>query len=105
MAGRSLEDLGSPGFSWLDLRAFTRHAPHTSAFARSYHGEAATWGATEHLLATLIDVGQIANWQRAGKRAGPRPKPLLRPGQRRRIGTTVLSLDAMDKLLGYSPRT
>lgn len=105
MAGRSLDDLGTPGFSWLDLRAFALHAPHTSALARAVHGEAAAWGPTEHLLATVIDVLQIANWQRAGKKGGPRPKPIPRPGDRKRIGTTVLSLDAMDKLLGYSPRT
>lgn len=105
MAGRSLDDLGTPGLSWVDLRAFARHAPHTSAIARSVHGEAAAWGPTEHLLATVIDVLQVGNWQRAGKKGSPRPKPITRPGDRKRIGTTVLSLDAMDKLLGYSPRT
>jgi len=105
MAGRSLDDLGSSGFSWLDLLAYTRHAPHTSALARAVHGEAAAWGATEHLLANVIDLLAIANWQRGGKKAGPRPKPIQRPGARKRIGTTVLPLDALDKLLGYSPRT
>lgn len=39
----------------------------------------AAWGPTEHLLAGVFDVLQVANWQRTGK--GSRPKPLPRPGK------------------------
>ena len=46
--------------------------------AREVHGEAAVWTVTDHLLAALIDVGQGANWQRAGGKA-KRPDPFPRP--------------------------
>lgn len=48
---------------------------------RSVHGDAVAWGATEHLLATAIDVLAAANWQRGGDKKAPRPKPLPRPGK------------------------
>ena len=54
-------------------------------------GDAARWGDQEHLLADLIDVLQVANWQRAGKRNARRPKPVSRPGQKsdgERFGAT-----------------
>lgn len=51
--------------------------PRESRVARLVNPRA-EWGATEHLLATAVDVLQMANWQRQGK--GARPKPLPRPG-------------------------
>lgn len=74
-----------------------RHLPRTSALARSVHGDDAEWGLTEHLLAALVDLGAVANWQRTS-RPGHRPRPLPRPGvaapdDQRRIGTAHLSID------------
>lgn len=87
--GFRLEDLGTPALSWRDLLVIMRHLPRTSAYARAKFGTDAAWGLTEHLLATAVDVLQTANWQRGGKKAGPKPKPVPRPGKTkktRRIG-------------------
>jgi len=42
------------------------------------HGEAALWGTSEHLTADVVDLLQVANWQRTGKKRGA-PKPIKRP--------------------------
>lgn len=107
--GRSLDDLGTDSFSWLDLRAILRWAPMTSAFARSFYGdEAVAWAdPATHLLATVADLLAGANWQRAGSK-GPKPKPIQRPGERQKVGgrqQTVMDIDALDEFLGWSPRT
>jgi hypothetical protein len=108
-AGRSLDDLGSPGFSWIDLRAFLRWSPPTSAFSRSFHGEELiAWSDPKvHLLATIADLLAGANWQRGGSK-GSKPKPIQRPGDRQKLGgrqQTVMDIDALDEFLGWSPRT
>ena len=41
------------------------------------------WTSTDHLIATVVDVLAIANWQRANsgaKHPSAPPKPLPRPG-------------------------
>lgn len=104
MAGRSIDLLGTPELSWLDLRAIMRHSPRGSAYYRAVHGEVAEWDMTVQLLAVVADRLGAGNWQRGGGKGG-KPKPIPRPKAHRRIGTTVLSLEAMDRLLGYTPRT
>lgn len=45
--------------------------------------EDSAWGLTEHLLAAVVDVLQVANWQREqlhSKSKVKPPKPLPRPG-------------------------
>lgn len=37
------------------------------------------WGDVEHLLADVVDALWGANWQRAGDKRAPRPKPRVRP--------------------------
>jgi hypothetical protein len=106
LAGRSLDDLGTPGFSWVDLRAFVRHAPRTSAYFRAVHGELADWDLQAQLTAQVIDLLQSGNWQRAGKKNAPKPKPFPRPWLKKGIGTTTsMPLDEMDAFLGYSPQS
>jgi hypothetical protein len=52
-----------------------------SALSRLARAETDGWGHTEELLARVLETLQDANWQRAGNRTAPRPKPLQRPGQ------------------------
>ncbi len=55
-------------------------ADPTTATARSMHGP--YWAVTDQLLATVIDLLQVGNWQRAGKKSAPRPKRLQRPWEK-----------------------
>lgn len=82
------------------------HLPIDSATVRKVHGDAVAWDATQHLLATLIDVERQALWQRGGGR-GKRPEPVLRPGQVRghRIGHTTRSeREVREYLARFRPR-
>lgn len=47
---------------------------------RALGGPSFEWTATQYLLASILDVLAVANWQRSGGKAH-RPKPLERPGQ------------------------
>jgi len=47
-------------------------------------------------LAAVVDILQLANWQRAGKKSNPRPKPLKRPGDKNRVGTVGRSVADFD---------
>jgi hypothetical protein len=50
------------------------------------------------LLALIADRLAAANWQRSGK--GPRPRPVMRPGERpARFGDAAMSIDELDQLL------
>lgn len=74
--------------------------PRDSATFRSVDPDGATWGLEAHLLALAIDVLNIGNWQRTGKKGTPRPKPVQRPGvkdgrQTRRLGTASMSMEEM----------
>ena len=80
VAGLNLDDLGSKRLSWLDLMVFVVHSPRGSALYRASHPEFADWGVVEHLLASTVDALNAANWQRAGKKTNPKPKPVQRPG-------------------------
>jgi hypothetical protein len=63
---------------------------------RARHGEA-EWGHTEHLLASALDLLAEANWQRAGDKKQPHPKPFPRPGDRTR--TQLSAADLRERLL------
>lgn len=106
LAGRSLDDLGSPGFSWLDLRALMLWSPTTSAYARAALGTDVAQAAAldVQLLYLVVDLLAGGNWQRGGGK-GSKPKPMKRPGQAKKVGgSTVMELDELDKFLGWSPR-
>ncbi|WP_150129227.1 hypothetical protein [Microcella alkaliphila] len=62
-----------------------------TALAHAVYGE--RWSITDQLLALIFDVLQLGNWQRARKRTAPKPKPLVRPWQRKK--TTSLGRDAI----------
>ena len=52
------------------------------------------WTLTDHLTATVVDVLQIGNWQRAGDSKAKRPTPLKRPVDARRDGEKAERMDA-----------
>ncbi|GAA1796417.1 hypothetical protein [Actinomadura chokoriensis] len=65
------------------MLALIRHLPRDSALARALHGEEATWGVGEHLLATVVDHLAIGNWLFTcahSESEPPRPEPVPRPG-------------------------
>lgn len=83
MAGRRLEDLGTPALPWTELAVLLRYAPPTSALVRELQPELANWVSgrvTADLLATIADLLANGNWQRQGKKNAPKPKPIKRPG-------------------------
>lgn len=82
MRGFSLDLLGTEAFTWYDLAAFVKHVQTepSSKLARELHGE--VWTIEAQLLASIADTLASANWQRAGKRSAPRPKPIPRPWEK-----------------------
>lgn len=69
-------------FSWRDLLIMVRRFQSipTTATSRAIHGE--YWSTTDQLLASVVDLLQVGNWQRAGKKNSPKPKRLKRPWER-----------------------
>lgn len=68
------------------------------------HGDDARWGLAEQLLATAVDVLQMANWQRGGDKKARRPKPIPRPGvtnpgEQRFRGRRSYSISEMKQIL------
>jgi len=82
-------DLGTPRLSYRRLRLLLERMPWDSDYMRAREGERAEWGAVEHLLATVIDLLQVSNYQfsvaNSKKSAKPsKPDPFPRPGARSR---------------------
>lgn len=95
-----LSDLATGELSWRRLGVLVAALPRDSQTSRALYGEAVAWGVTEHLLATVVDLLQGANWQRSGSKSN-RPKPIPRPGQENTDGTrigTPIPLDEMKRL-------
>jgi hypothetical protein len=80
-----LVGLVSGELTWRRFGVLVRGLPGTSNTKRALSNGDTVWGATEHLLAVLIDVCQIANWQRGGDKKIPKPEPFPRPGLTARV--------------------
>lgn len=95
MSGRSLDDLGW-SLSWRDLQVLVQQwqkTPGTATY-RSVHG-IELWSVTDQLLANVIDILAVANWQRAGKSHAPKPKRYPRPWERakaRKLGSDPIPM-------------
>ncbi|WP_455122638.1 DUF5361 domain-containing protein [Rothia mucilaginosa] len=76
--------------------ALIRYLPEDSATMRSINQR---WSISDHLLAAIYDQLSMANWQRSadGQKNRRRPKPTPRPGvedkDKKKFGTTVVSLE------------
>ena len=77
MLGLRLRWLGSERLTWGDLRAIVMHSGPKSALRRALGND---WEVSDYLLATVVDLLALANWQRQGKKGAPKPRPVPRPG-------------------------
>lgn len=94
------------GRRWRKLVALINHLPPESATVAALHGP--QWTRMEHLLASVVDVLQAANWQRQGRKGAPRPKPIRRPGVDRgeeRYGGESMTPEEVDAVLASRYRT
>lgn len=96
--GLRLEHVGSKRFTWLDFKTVVANCDPTGALARAIVGDAAGWTLTDHLLASVVDVGQVANWQRGGGK-GQRPKPIKRPDSKgdQKYGKDAIKISEFDE--------
>jgi hypothetical protein len=62
------------------LGVLLRHLPRESATIRELGGDAVVWDEDTHLLASIVDLLALGNWQRQGRANAQRPKPIPRPG-------------------------
>lgn len=79
--GMRWRDVGSPSCTWRDVFALFAAAPPQSPVHIAIHGEEASWGPTEHLLANIADQIAMLRYERAGRK-GRKPKLTPRPGKR-----------------------
>ncbi|MGW5316719.1 DUF5361 domain-containing protein [Nocardia thailandica] len=107
--GLRLRDLGTDDLTWSDLWAICKHLPPGSALARALNpGD--EWQLNELLLADIADSLRWIQWSktRAAQKPGARPpRRIPRPGiedDREVYGTTVMSIEDMDKFLGWGDR-
>lgn len=85
-----MRDLGSPEFTWADLRAILKGLPAHSAYWRAREPERARWGVSEYLLAIIADSLRWLVWAKTkdAKRNRNRPKPIPRPGDEEKKKST-----------------
>lgn len=88
-------DVGTVRLSWRRLLNLVMRLPRDSHLVRAIAGAKADWGATEHLLASVFDALNVANWQRGSTKGQAKPAPLRRPGDQ----PTGLSQDEVQRRL------
>jgi len=85
---------------------YLKHLPPESALVRAVSPDEAEWTLVPHLLAGIADRLEVANWQRAGDKNAPKPKPIPRPGvegKKRRSGTPQSREEVWQALRGTPP--
>ena len=65
--------------SWGRIGSLIRHLPREANLPRALYGDELAWGDTEHLLANVVDLLQVANWQRTDTKKNKPPTPMPRP--------------------------
>lgn len=99
--GKHIDDLGTRRLSWRDLKVVITQAPPKGALHRALDPKGWDWSSGTYLLAGLIDLGAVANWQRAGDKHRARPTPLPRPGEKakkpKRKSLTAAALAAREE--------
>lgn len=64
--------------SWRRLRVLISQLPYESQTSITVNGSEVLWKHNEELLAAIVDMIAIGNWQRGGGK-GQKPKPVKRP--------------------------
>jgi hypothetical protein len=105
MAGLRLRFLGTSELTWRDLLVFVRNSKD---LRECLAGPDSMWGLQEQLSALIADLLNVANWQRAGDENAKRPEPIPRPGVKKKpdgeliAQGTPMSIEDMDKMLGWN---
>lgn len=92
--GKHIDQLGSRKLTWRDLKVVVLGSPPGGALHRSVDPEGALWTPTSYLSAALVDEVGLLLWQN-GSGKGPKPKQVIRPGQkpRQRRNLTAEAVD------------
>lgn len=78
--GFTIRSLHDGTLSWRTFAAMVTHSPRDSALMRTVYGELVEWSATEHLLASAVDVLNLIAYLNSDTKKNKPPTPLRRPG-------------------------
>lgn len=82
-----LSDVFTGKLSWRRLHVLVSQLPYDSQTSLSVNGGEILWKHNEELLAAIVDILAVANWQRGGGK-GQRPKPVKRPHDEKKAKIT-----------------
>lgn len=100
--GLRLRDLGSPSFTWRDLKVIVGQQKPAESAVWMQENPDHVWGLPEFLLADVAVTLRVMLWAKTkdGARNRNRPKLIERPGARpERLGRKPIPLDEMDAWL------
>lgn len=97
--GYTLDAAGSRRFPWDVVVLLSRRLQTdvSSALATELHGR--VWSIEAQLLADLIDLTALGNWQRQGKKHAKKPKPIDRPWRKskaQKLGSMPIPISQFD---------
>lgn len=101
--GLRLRWLGSSRLTWEDLRVIVAQSPPGSPLHRAKDDTRAAWDSgavSAYLLAVIADQIAGGNWQRAGRKNAPKPKPIERPGDNKKgtvLGSEPVKISEFDE--------
>jgi hypothetical protein len=107
--GLRLEWLGTKRLWWNDLRAIIRHSPADSALVREQLGEAASYGANEHLLGLVVHMLRVLDWRLMFDPKAKPPERVLLPGETPEKTTDdlrrgdAMTIEELHKRLNWDP--
>lgn len=106
--GKSVDDVGTPAFSWMDAAAiFAAASPGTPLYDQMFP-KSAGWDSTNMLLAAVLDALNIIVWQGGKRKKSDFPRPIPRPGvennTERKFGGTPIEMDEMAAFLDRKRR-
>lgn len=98
----SLDEAGQGRSNWANILAAFEYSPSSSAYHHAKDAEGAQWTLQIELLAQIRERLDGIAWLLQGGKKGSRPKPIPRPGDKKRFGQgeswTVDSLEEWIRL-------